>query len=94
MADSFELPPLPETTYGLFCTSPVNDDGEWQYKFVDTPGYTSDQTRAYARAYALAAVQAEREACAKLCDGIYTNGDMAECWTQHAAELIRARGKP
>ena len=35
----------------------------------------------------------EREACAKVCEGIYTNGDGAECWLQNAAEAIRARSK-
>jgi len=39
------------------------------------------------------AVAAEREACAKVCEGIYTNGDGAECWLQNAAEAIRARSK-
>jgi len=34
---------------------------------------------------------AEREACAKVCEGIYTNGDGAECWLQNAAAAIRAR---
>lgn len=34
-----------------------------------------------------AAVLAEREACAKTCDGIYTPGDAAK----HAAAAIRAR---
>jgi hypothetical protein len=33
----------------------------------------------------------EREACAKVCEGIYTNGDGAECWLQNAAAAIRAR---
>jgi hypothetical protein len=39
-----------------------------------------------------AAVKAEREACAKVCENIYTNGDGAECWLENAAEKIRARG--
>jgi hypothetical protein len=34
----------------------------------------------------------EREACAKLCENIYTNGDGAECWLENAAEKIRNRG--
>jgi hypothetical protein len=38
-----------------------------------------------------AAILAEREACAKVCENIYTNGDGAECWLENAAEKIRAR---
>jgi hypothetical protein len=34
----------------------------------------------------------EREACAKVCENIYTNGDGAECWLENAAEKIRNRG--
>jgi hypothetical protein len=37
------------------------------------------------------AVNAEREACAKVCESIYTNGDGAECWLENAASKIRAR---
>ena len=39
----------------------------------------------------IAGAAAEREACAKVCEGIYTNGDGAECWLQNAAAAIRAR---
>jgi hypothetical protein len=35
----------------------------------------------------------EREACAKVCESIYTNGDGAECWLENAASKIRARGE-
>ena len=35
----------------------------------------------------------EREACAKVCKSIYTNGDGAECWLENAASKIRARGE-
>lgn len=35
----------------------------------------------------------EREACAKVCENIYTNGDGAEYWLENAAEKIRARGE-
>jgi len=38
-------------------------------------------------------IAAEREACAKLCEDIYTNGDGAECWLENAAKKIRARGE-
>ncbi len=41
-----------------------------------------------------AAVEAEREACALVCETIRTNGDMAECWLEIAAAAIRARSKP
>ena len=37
-------------------------------------------------------VALEREACAKVCESIYTNGDGAECWLENAASKIRARG--
>lgn len=35
----------------------------------------------------------EREACAKVCESIYTNGDGAECWLENVASKIRARGE-
>ena len=35
----------------------------------------------------------EREACAKVCESIYTNGDGAEGWLENAASQIRARGE-
>ena len=38
-------------------------------------------------------VAIEREACAKVCESIYTNGDGAECWLENAASQIRARGE-
>jgi hypothetical protein len=38
-------------------------------------------------------VAIEREACAKVCESIYTNGDGAECWLENAASKIRARGE-
>ena len=34
----------------------------------------------------------EREACAKLLENKYTNGDNCECWLESMAEEIRARG--
>jgi len=43
--------------------------------------------------FAALVAAAEREACAKVCDSIDTYGDRAECWTEYAAELIRARGQ-
>jgi hypothetical protein len=42
-------------------------------------------------AYAAGAAEA-REACAKVCEGIYTNGDGAECWLEIAAKKIRNSG--
>lgn len=35
----------------------------------------------------------ERQACAKVCESIYTNGDAAEGWLCIAADKIRARGE-
>ena len=38
-------------------------------------------------------VRDEREAAAKVCETIYTNGDGAEGWLSIAADRIRARGQ-
>ena len=38
-----------------------------------------------------AALLAEREACAKLLENKYTNGDNCECWLDSMAEEIRGR---
>jgi hypothetical protein len=38
-----------------------------------------------------AALLAEREACAKLLENKYTNGDNCECWLESMAEEIRGR---
>ena len=35
--------------------------------------------------------QEEREACAKLLENKYTNGDNCECWLESMAEEIRGR---
>ncbi len=48
---------------------------------------------AFARLVAAKATASEREACAKVCESIYTNGDGAECWLENAASKIRARGE-
>ena len=44
--------------------------------------------------FAALVAAAEREACARVCETIRTNGDMAECWLEIAAAAIRARSKP
>ena len=44
-------------------------------------------------AFAKLVAAKEREACAKVCESIYTNGDGAECWLENAASKIRARGE-
>lgn len=45
------LPPLPETIYGLFYESDDAGDGDGTYQeFVDAPGYSAEQMRAYAHA--------------------------------------------
>lgn len=41
--------------------------------------------------FAALVAQREREACAKVCESTYTNGDGAEGWLEIAAEKIRAR---
>lgn len=53
MADN--LPPLPETVYGLFYEDQTSDDEGYQ-EVLDEPAYTADQMKAYARA-ALAQAQ-------------------------------------
>ena len=63
----------------------VNEDGE----VLENSHFF--QTNKVERFAALVAA-AEREACAKVCEGIYTNGDGAECWLQNAAAAIRERG--
>jgi hypothetical protein len=37
------------------------------------------------------AILMEREACAKLLENKYTNGDNCECWLESMAEEIRGR---
>ncbi len=39
------------------------------------------------------AVAAERDACAKVCSDMYTNGDGSECWLRYAADVIRRRSQ-
>jgi len=50
------LPPLPETVYGLFYEAPSSDGDEGYQELVDEPAYTAAQMQAYARA-ALAQAQ-------------------------------------
>jgi hypothetical protein len=40
-----------------------------------------------------AAIKAEREACAKICETIYQNDDITQDWLEDAAKAIRARGE-
>lgn len=73
-----ELPPLPEPP----CTVPFCQGNNM--------GYTADQMRAYAEA----AVKAEREACAKLCEARYMGDNNREDMEARAcAAAIRARGE-
>jgi hypothetical protein len=51
-----------------------------------------DRAKAFV-AFAKLVAAKEREACAKVCESIYTNGDGAECWLENAASKIRARGE-
>lgn len=39
------------------------------------------------------AVEAEREACAKVCDGLAAQSDIGEAWIEDCAAAIRARGQ-
>jgi hypothetical protein len=57
---SDNLPPLPETDWLLHMPAQAYEQ-EWT---SSQPGYTADQMRSYAAA----AVAAERERCAKLCE--------------------------
>lgn len=50
MTTTDELPPLPETVYGLFYEAPGDGEDEGWQEFVDEPGYTSEKMRAYATA--------------------------------------------
>jgi hypothetical protein len=38
------------------------------------------------------AIEAEREACAKLCEEYETDNDIADTWLNIVSEVIRARG--
>lgn len=82
MDKSFELPPLPESSYGLFFDA-HQDDEYWQ-EFVDAEGFTADQMQAYARA----AVEAEREAIANMCED---DPSLAFAGRYTIAAAIRAR---
>lgn len=81
-----ELPPLPQV---------IPNDGRAFYDDNHSMRYTADQMRSYA----LAAVEAEREACAKLCaelprkdpNGPWFNDDMSAAAYECAA-AIRNRG--
>ena len=77
-----DQPPLPKPFYTL----PIS-----QTTSVDV--WASDQMLAYAAAYAAAAVTAEREACAMLCDVPIEISGMVEDVMRSCAAAIRARSK-
>jgi hypothetical protein len=72
-----ELPALPEQT--LLCRFMPGD-----YRYGDVHGFTADQMRAYATA----AVLAERERCARIADGVARQ--YAESAGGHSAERAAA----
>lgn len=91
MDKSSELPALPETDWQLYQPA-----GGYEPEFISTQdGFTADQMRAYA----LAAVEAEREACAKLCEEMayaLDNGGNPYLYDRKAIQMaskIRERGK-
>lgn len=59
-----KMPPLPETRYVLA----REGDGYTADMILSEPGYSDDHLYDYAKAYARAAVLAERERCAKVCE--------------------------
>jgi hypothetical protein len=61
------------------------------YPFVQAIG--TGEVLPNLEAFARLVAAKEREACAKVCESIYTNGDGAECWLENAASKIRARGE-
>lgn len=86
MDNLFDLPPLPEPD-GWIGASDLDSD-------AGVEGYTADQMRSYARA----AVEAEREACAKVCEDHQemreATGHPREASTaRKLAGMIHARGK-
>ena len=83
-----QLGPLPEPEFEL--------DG---MRIVSCDRYTADQMRAYALAEVSRAVQAEREACAKVCEKIVADtlrlykGLRRSDGAESCADALRARGK-
>jgi hypothetical protein len=70
---SDNLPPLPETVYGLFYEAQASDDDEGYQELLDEPAYTADQMRTYARA----AIEANTPAAPELCDPSCSTYDLA-----------------
>ena len=62
-----KMPPLPETRYVLA----REGDGYTADMILSEPGYSDDHLYDYAKAYARAAVLAERERCAKVCEDLH-----------------------
>ena len=44
--------------------------------------------------FAQLVAEAEREACAKVCEEYETSNDIADTWLNIVSEVIRARGNP
>lgn len=88
MSEMSELPPLPDAVR--------IDPKPYGHRSLASLGYTADQMRAYAQA----AVLAEREACAALCESTYPEWNPENATFQkpcfdtpaECAAAIRARG--
>ena len=72
-----ELPPLPEPEH------PADTDG---CTYACLEGFSAEQMRAYA----LQAVAAERERCAKICEQADEDGEGPDCWGWHAKDYAKA----
>ena len=81
-----DLPELPEPIAKVV----VNADGAWieSSRGRGMPLFDADQMRAYA----LAAVAMEREACAKVCESLFDSEDDSCNEAEQCAAAIRARG--
>ena len=55
-------------------------------------GWFEDRAKAL-EAFAKLIAEAEREACAKVCEEYETNNDIADTWLNIVSEVIRARGQ-
>ncbi len=74
-----KMPPLPETRYVLA----REGDGYTADMILSEPGYSDDHLYDYAKAYARAAVLAERERCAKVCD------EQGQEWDSDAVQMLK-----
>jgi hypothetical protein len=90
--DGIDLPPLPElpeTPYLL-----AKDSLPYESGYISERGWEDDAVREYATAYAAAAVAAERERCARICDDIAKRHLCSGRYTSVVADhSVRAGGQ-